>query len=98
MRRVVKSSIFICSGNGPRLMLSSSVAYSYVCRHFQVSRLADASTGETAGIKDILSSIAHFITDRNSKVVHASLSGVVTDIWSRLGEASLSTLILWPIY
>ena len=39
-------------------------------------------------MKDILSDVAHFITDRKSTFLHTSLSGIVTDIWSRLGEAS----------
>lgn len=65
-----------------------SIAYAYVCRHFQVSRLTDASTEEAAGIKGILSSIAHFITDRKSKILYTSLPAIVTDIWSRLGEVN----------
>jgi hypothetical protein len=46
------------------------------------------STEEATEIKDILSNIAHFITDRKSKLLYTDLSAIVTDIWSRLGEAS----------
>lgn len=70
---------------------ASSIGYAYVCRHFQVSRLTDSLAEETAGIKDTLSSIAHFVTDRKSTLLHTSLSALMTDIWSRLGEASQLT-------
>jgi hypothetical protein len=66
-----------------RLIHPSSVVYSYVCRHFQVSCLTDASTEEADGIKGILSSVAHFVTDRKSKIIYAGVSAIVTDIWSR---------------
>ena len=66
----------------------SSIAYAYVCRHFQIPSLTDASTEEVAEIKKILSTVIHFIGDRKSTVLHASLSAAVTDVWSRLGEVS----------
>ena len=78
-------------------MFPSSIAYAYVCRHFQVSCLSNVSAEEAMGTKDILSSIAHFITDRNSKILHTSLSGTVTDIWSRLGEVSELPVSITPV-
>ena len=66
----------------------SSIAYAYICTHFQISRLTDASVEEAAGIREILSNITHFITDRKSTMLHTNLSAIVTDVWSRLGEAS----------
>ena len=95
LRRLVGSSP---SEQPVWLTFSSSVAYVYVCRHFQISRLADASIEEAAGIKEILSSIAHFVTDRKSQVLHTSLSAIVTDIWSRLGEVSGLTAPPAPVY
>ena len=74
----------------------SSIAYAYVCRHFQVSPLTDASEEETEGIKGVISELAHFITGRRSTVLHASLATAVTDIRSRLGEVSSPINSLTP--
>ncbi|KAF9646230.1 hypothetical protein BDM02DRAFT_3100173 [Thelephora ganbajun] len=79
--------------DGPSLLYNicaACIVYAYVCRHFQVSRLTDASAEETTGIKGVLSSIAHFVTDRKSEIIHAGLSAIVTDLWSRLGENQIS--------
>ena len=74
-----------------------SVVYAYVCRHFQVSCLTDPPAEEAAGIKSILSSIAHFITDRKSETLYTGLPSIVTDIWSRLGEVHELTALHTPI-
>ena len=64
-----------------------SIAYAYVCRHFQVSPLTDASGEGREGIKVILSELAYFITDCKSTVLHTSLVAAVTEIQSRLGRS-----------
>jgi hypothetical protein len=42
----------------------------------------------------IISQLAPFLTDRKSRVLHLSLSGIVTDIWSRFEPVSRSFLTL----
>lgn len=50
------------------------------------------------GIKDALSSMADLITDHNSNTLRTSLSAIVTDIRSRLGESSRPTSPPTPVH
>ncbi|KAH9852166.1 hypothetical protein C2E23DRAFT_868976 [Lenzites betulinus] len=74
--------------SGPLLLYNICalcVAYAYIVRHFSVSPLAalQPTDPERSEIKRSISQLVPFLTDRRSNLAHSSLSGVVTDLWSR---------------
>ncbi|KAI0741363.1 hypothetical protein C8Q80DRAFT_1194033 [Daedaleopsis nitida] len=74
--------------NGPLMLYNISalcVAYAYVVRHFAVSPLASlaATNPDRAEIRRLISQVVPFLVDRKSTMVLTSLSGLVTDLWSR---------------
>ncbi len=62
-----------------------SIAYAYTIRHFAIPSLSalSAKDPERLEVKRSLSQLVPFLVDRKSTIVHTSLSGVVTDLWSR---------------
>ncbi|KAI0630666.1 hypothetical protein C8Q77DRAFT_219757 [Trametes polyzona] len=74
--------------SGPLLLYNISavcITYAYITRHFAVSPLSSlpATDPNYDEVKRTISRLVPFLTDRKSTLVHSSLSGVVTDLWSR---------------
>ncbi|KAI0337402.1 hypothetical protein BDW22DRAFT_1415935 [Trametopsis cervina] len=86
------------TSTGPSLLfniLAVLIAYSYVTRSLSSSPLSSIPEGdpEYHEAKRIISSLVPFLTDRRSKIVLPSLSGLITDLWSRFeSEAIASSL------
>lgn len=74
--------VLICFGN--------SIAYAYVVRHFAASPLASLSPDEPdcAEAKRVITQLVPFLADRRSTTVLKSISGTVTDLWSRFPPVS----------
>ncbi|KAI0700015.1 hypothetical protein C8T65DRAFT_709765 [Cerioporus squamosus] len=76
------------SASGPLLLYNICavcIAYAYAIRYFAISSLSTLSLEdpERLEVKRSLSQLVPFLVDRKSSTVHTSLSGVVTDLWSR---------------
>ncbi|RDX50264.1 hypothetical protein OH76DRAFT_1555794 [Lentinus brumalis] len=76
------------STTGPLLLYNICavcIAYAYTIRHFAIPSLCalSAEDPERLEVKRSLSQLVPFLVDRKSTIVHTSLSGVVTDLWSR---------------
>lgn len=70
--------------------LPISIAYAYTTRQLSVSPLSSL-TIDNPDIQEARHSMARltpFLTAKNSKVLHSSLSSVITDIWSRFRSVS----------
>jgi hypothetical protein len=66
------------------------VTYSYITRLLSTSPLSLISEEEPEynAAKQLVSKLVPFLTDRRSKVVLSSLSGLITDLWSRFDIVS----------
>ncbi|CDO68391.1 hypothetical protein BN946_scf184815.g38 [Trametes cinnabarina] len=74
--------------SGPLLLYNICavcITYAYVIRYFAISPLSALSPSDPDRdeIRRSISQLVPFLVDRKSKLVHSSLSGVVTDLWSR---------------
>ncbi|KAI0730925.1 hypothetical protein C8Q76DRAFT_614104 [Earliella scabrosa] len=82
--------------SGPMLLYNISalfVAYTYAIRHFAISPLSSLgpTDPEHAEICLSISRLVPFLTDKKSTTVHTSLSGVVTDLWSRFPSGHMDS-------
>ncbi|RPD65186.1 hypothetical protein L226DRAFT_501974 [Lentinus tigrinus ALCF2SS1-7] len=76
------------SASGPLLLYNICalcIAYAYAIRHFAIPSLSSllAEDPDRLEIRRSVSQLVPFLVDRKSTTVHTSLSGVVTDLWSR---------------
>ncbi|KAI0675911.1 hypothetical protein C8Q78DRAFT_963923 [Trametes maxima] len=74
--------------SGPLLLYNICavcITYAYTVRYFAVSTLSSvpATDPDRAEMRRSISRLVPFLTDRRSTLTHSSLSGVVTDLWSR---------------
>ena len=67
-----------------------SIAYAYVVRHFAASPLSSLSPDEPDCIeaRRVVSQLVPFLAERISTTVLKSISGTVTDLWSRFPPVS----------
>ena len=72
----------------------SSVCYAFTIRHLGVAsfsrKLCDLSDLEEA--LRLVSRLVPFLMDRKSTLVHNSLTGVITDLWSRFDKVCPDTI------
>ncbi|KAI9062579.1 hypothetical protein FKP32DRAFT_1573971 [Trametes sanguinea] len=74
--------------SGPLLLYNICavfVTYAYIIRYFAVSPLSaiPPNDPDRPEIRRSISQLVPFLIDRRSTLAHSSLSGVVTDLWSR---------------
>ncbi|KAI0642320.1 hypothetical protein C8Q79DRAFT_1013608 [Trametes meyenii] len=74
--------------SGPLLLYNICavcITYAYTVRYFAVSPLSSVppTDPDRAEMRRSVSQLVPFLTDRRSTLTHSSLSGVVTDLWSR---------------
>ncbi|KAI0352088.1 hypothetical protein OH77DRAFT_1409888 [Trametes cingulata] len=74
--------------SGPLLLYNICavvITYAYIIRYFAISPLSSLSPADPdhAEVRKSISQLVPFLTDRRSTLAHSSLSGVVTDLWSR---------------
>ncbi|KAI0363141.1 hypothetical protein BV20DRAFT_1007803 [Pilatotrama ljubarskyi] len=74
--------------SGPLLLYNICavvITYAYIIRYFAISPLSSLSPTDPdhAEVRRTISQLVPFLTDRRSTLAHSSLSGVVTDLWSR---------------
>ena len=72
------------------VLVAYSIAYAYTIRSLSTSPLSFLKTDDPdfQEARRIISQLAPFLTESKSKVLHSSLSGVVTDVWSRFDSVS----------
>lgn len=83
------------ASTGPSLLyniFATLVAYAYVTRYLSTSPLSSISPGdpEHEEARRLLSGLVPFVTDRRSKTVLPSLSGLITHLWSRFEPGSMT--------
>ncbi|OSD04711.1 hypothetical protein PYCCODRAFT_1475794 [Trametes coccinea BRFM310] len=74
--------------SGPLLLYNICavfITYAYIVRYFAVSPLSaiPPNDPDRVEIRRSISQLVPFLMDRRSTFLHSSLSGVVTDLWSR---------------
>ncbi|KAI0684010.1 hypothetical protein BC835DRAFT_1392190 [Cytidiella melzeri] len=82
------------ASTGPSLLFNIFavlLAYSYVTRTLSTSPLSSIALGdqEYAEARRLLSKTVPFLTSRRSKTVLPSLSGLITDVWSRFDSDTM---------
>ncbi|EKM50170.1 uncharacterized protein PHACADRAFT_32993 [Phanerochaete carnosa HHB-10118-sp] len=80
---------------GPSLLyniFATLVTYAYVTRYLSTSPLASISPGdpEHYEARQFFSRLVPFLTDRKSRTVLPSLSGLITHLWSRFEPGSMT--------
>ncbi|KIP07070.1 hypothetical protein PHLGIDRAFT_127858 [Phlebiopsis gigantea 11061_1 CR5-6] len=83
------------ASSGPSLLyniFATLVAYAYITRYLSTSSLSSLSPGEPerAEARRLFSTLVPFLTDKKSKTVLPSLSGLITDLWSRFEPDTMS--------
>lgn len=67
------------------------IAYAYVTRHLSMSPLSSSGNSwqDKSEARRLIARAVPFITDRQSKLLHVSLTDAVTDVWARLDPGSI---------
>ncbi|THH27793.1 hypothetical protein EUX98_g6390 [Antrodiella citrinella] len=84
------------SGNGPSLLFNISavlLAYAYTTRHFSTSPLSKLTGPDRVAARQTLSSLVPFLAGRKSTVVLPTMSGMVTDVWSRFEPGTITAKV-----
>ncbi|KAI0773226.1 hypothetical protein BD413DRAFT_603588 [Trametes elegans] len=82
--------------SGPLLLYNICavcITYAYVVRYFSISPVSATppSDPDRPEIRRSISQLVPFLTDRRSTLVYSSLSGVVTDLWSRFPPGHMNS-------
>ncbi|KAI6035863.1 hypothetical protein EDC04DRAFT_3032527, partial [Pisolithus marmoratus] len=69
------------------------IAYAYVTRHLSMSPLCSPGNSwqDRREARRLIARAVPFITDRQSKLLHVSLTDVITDAWARLGAGNIDS-------
>ncbi|KAI6155916.1 hypothetical protein BKA82DRAFT_998900 [Pisolithus tinctorius] len=67
------------------------IGYAYVTRHLSISPLSSSSNSwqDKREARRLIARAVPFIADRQSKLLHVTLTGAVTDVWARLDPGSI---------
>ncbi|KAL1945141.1 hypothetical protein VTO73DRAFT_2761 [Trametes versicolor] len=82
--------------SGPLLLYNICavcITYAYIVRHFAISSLSSLTQTDPdrTEVAQSISRLVPFLTDRKSALAHSSLSGVVTDLWSRFPPGHMNS-------
>ncbi|CCM00760.1 uncharacterized protein FIBRA_02800 [Fibroporia radiculosa] len=72
-------------------LCSVVIVYAYLTRYFSISPISVIEKSEREEGHRIITQLLPFLTDRKSTVVHSSLSGAITDLWSRFTTGQMSS-------
>jgi len=84
-------------GNGSSLLYNICgicITYGYVNRYFATSPLSRATDDDADAMRQTVSQLVPFLTDRKSKTLHLNVSSVIDDISSRLGPDKVTSGLL----